>query len=103
MGIERMVRDAEVNAEADARVEKAIEEARLAKDSDDLNELKSKSEALSQASMKMGSVIYGQHKQEGGDDNATAEVDGEKKDDNTVDADYKEKKDENEEKKEEKK
>jgi len=137
--IERMVRDAEVNAEADARVkqaiearneidsliysteksakehgeklddetkkevEKAIEEARLAKDSDDLNELKSKSEALSQASMKMGSVIYGQHKQEGGDDNATAEVDGEKKDDNTVDADYKEKKDENEEKKEEKK
>merc|ERR1711966_312036 len=85
--IERMVRDAEVNAEADAKkkqvieskneidsliystdkslgehkdklddetvkeVEKAIEEARLVKDSDDLDDLKAKTEALSQASM----------------------------------------------------
>merc|ERR1712032_1805673 len=94
--IERMVQDAEVNAEADAKkkqvieskneidsliystekslkdnadkvdeetkkeVEKALEEARLVKDSDDLDELKSKTEALSQASMKMGQAIYGQ-------------------------------------------
>merc|ERR1712127_810923 len=49
-------------------VETAIEEARLAKDSDDLDDVKAKSEALSQASMKMGSKIYGQQKQEGGDE-----------------------------------
>eukprot|EP00804_Cyclotella_cryptica_P030374 CCRYP_011884-RA/>CCRYP_011884-RA protein AED:0.01 eAED:0.01 QI:0/0/0/1/1/1/2/0/672 len=122
--IERMVRDAEVNAEADAKkkqvieskneidsliystekslkehsdklgedvkkeVEKAIEEARLVKDSDNLDDLKSKTDALSQASMKMGQAIYGQ--QQGASD-AGAE---EKKDENTVDADFEEKKDE---------
>jgi len=122
--IERMVRDAEVNADADAKkkqvieskneidsliysteksvkehadklseevkteVEKAIEEARLVKDNDDLDELKAKTEALSQASMKMGQAIYGQ--QQGGDADGGAE---EKKDDNTVDADFQEKDD----------
>jgi len=125
--IERMVQDAELNAEADAKkkqvieskneidsliygtekslkehedklddetkkeVEKAIEEARLVKDSDDLDDLKSKSEALSQASMKMGQAIYGQQQQQ---DAAGAEDAGdEKKDDKTVDADFEEKKD----------
>merc|ERR1712216_118048 len=126
--IERMVRDAEVNAEADAQkkqaieakneidsliystekslnehkdklddeakkeVEKALEEARLVKDSDDLDELKSKTEALSQASMKMGQAIYGQQQQQAGGDDAGA-AEGDKKDDTTVDADYEEKKD----------
>eukprot|EP00956_Cyclotella_meneghiniana_P030825 scaffold78879_cov34-Cyclotella_meneghiniana.AAC.3 len=120
--IERMVRDAEVNADADAKkkqvieskneidsliystdkslkehaeklddavkkeVEKAIEDAKAVKDSDDLDELKAKTEALSQASMKMGQAIYGQQQQASGD--AGAE---EKKDDNTVDADFEEK------------
>ena len=126
--IERMVRDAEVNAEADAQkkqsieakneidsliystekslkdnadkideetkkeVEKALEEARLVKDNDNLDELKSKTEALSQASMKMGQAIYGQQQQQqqAGDE---AGADGADKDDKTVDADYEEKKD----------
>jgi len=137
--IERMVRDAEVNAEADAKVkqaiearneidslvygtekslkehaeklddevkkevEKAIEEARLVKDSDDLDDLKAKTEALSQASMKMGSAIYGQQKQEGGEGEAAEGADGEKKDDNTVDAEFDEKKDDKKDDKEEKK
>ena len=124
--IERMVRDAEVNADADQKkkeviesknqidsliystdkslkehadklddetkkeVEKAIEEARLVKDSDDLEDLKAKTEALNQASMKVvGQAIYGQ--QQGGDASAEGE---EKKDDKTVDADFEEKKDE---------
>ncbi|KAL7459508.1 hypothetical protein ACHAWC_011383 [Mediolabrus comicus] len=127
--IERMVRDAEVNAEADQKkkeviesknqldsliystdksvkehadklddetkkeVEKAIEEARLVKDSDNLDDLKAKTDALNQASMKMGQAIYGQ--QQGGDTGAEEE----KKDDNTVDADFEEKKDDKEEKK----
>jgi len=128
--IERMVRDAEVNADADQKkkeviesknqidsliystdkslkehadklddetkkeVEKAIEEARLVKDIDDLEELKAKTEALNQASMKVGQAIYGQ--QQGGD---AAGAEEEKKDDTTVDADFEEKKDEKEEKK----
>lgn len=132
--IEKMVRDAEVNAEADAKkkqaieskneidsliystekslkehdekldeetkkeVEKAIADARLVKDSDDLDELKSKTEALSQASMKMGQAIYGQQQQQG--DAAGAEGSEEKKDDDkTVDADFEEKKDDKGEKK----
>eukprot|EP00580_Thalassiosira_gravida_P007248 CAMPEP_0201642780 /NCGR_PEP_ID=MMETSP0493-20130528/26968_1 /ASSEMBLY_ACC=CAM_ASM_000838 /TAXON_ID=420259 /ORGANISM="Thalassiosira gravida, Strain GMp14c1" /LENGTH=684 /DNA_ID=CAMNT_0048117053 /DNA_START=140 /DNA_END=2194 /DNA_ORIENTATION=- len=127
--IERMVQDAELNAEADLKkkqaieskneidsliystekslkehdekldeetkkeVSKAIEEARLVKDSDDVDELKSKTEALSQASMKMGQAIYGQTQAQ--EDPAGAEGAGdEKKDDNTVDADFEEKKDE---------
>ena len=123
--IERMVRDAEVNAEADAQkkqaieakneidsliystekslnehkdklddetkkeVEKAIEEAKSVKESDNLDELKSKTEALSQASMKMGQSIYGQ---QGGGDAGEGTEGGEKKDDSTVDAEFEEKK-----------
>jgi molecular chaperone DnaK len=138
--IERMVRDAEVNAEADAKkkqliesrneidslvystekslkdngeklddetkkeVEKAIEEARLAKDSDDLDELKGKTEALSQASMKMGQAIYGQQQQQpGAGDDGAAGAGEEKKDEKTVDADFEEKKDDKDDGKGEKK
>merc|ERR1712154_200496 len=117
-----MVRDAEVNAEADAQkkqaieakneidsliystekslnehkdklddeakkeVEKAIEEAKSVKESDDLDELKAKTEALSQASMKMGQAIYGQ--QRSGD----ASEGEDKKDETAVDAEFEEKK-----------
>lgn len=116
--IEKMVRDAEANAEADARrrktietrnemdsliysteksltdhaekldadtkteIEKAIADAKEVKDSDDLDALTSKKDALNQASLKIGQAIYGQQSQ-----NAAEE-----KDDNTVDADFKEKK-----------
>ena len=89
-----MVRDAEANAEADARrrktieaknemdsliysteksltdngdkldsetksaVEKAVAEAKQAKDSDDLELITSKKDALSQGSMKIGQAMY---------------------------------------------
>ena len=118
--IEKMVRDAEANAEADVKrrqtieakneidsliysteksltdngdkldaetkseVEKAIAEAKAAKEGDDLDKINSTKEALSQASMKIGQAIYNQQK---GDD-------AEKKDDNTQDAEFKEKTDE---------
>jgi molecular chaperone DnaK len=115
--IEKMVQDAEANAEADARrrktietrnemdsliystekslsenaakidadtkaeIEKAIAEAKEVKDSDDLDALTAKKDALNQASLKIGQAIYGQQSQ-----GSTEE-----KDDNTVDADFKEK------------
>jgi len=132
--IEQMVRDAEANAEADAKrksyieakneidsliystdksfgenkdklddetkeaVEKALAEAReaveKANDSDidgSLSSIKEKSEALSQASLKIGQAIYGKQSSEG----ASQEDQGEEKkddDDKTVDAEFKEKK-----------
>jgi len=114
--IENMVRDAEANAEADAKrrqtiesrneidsliysteksltdnadkldaetkaeVEKAIAEAKEVKDGEDLDAIVAKKDALSQASMKIGQAVYGQ-----------GDAEGEAKDDNTVDADFKEK------------
>lgn len=117
--IENMVRDAEANAEADARrrktiearneidsliysteksltdhgdkldaetksaVEKAIAEARAVKDSEDLDAIVAKKDALSQASLKIGQAIYGSS--QGGEEK--------KEEDNTVDADFTEKKD----------
>ena len=120
--IEKMVQDAEANAEADAKrrqvietkneldsltystkksleehgdklddetkaaVDKAISEANEVKESEDLDELKAKVEALNQASSKIGQAIYGKQETSG-------EGEEEKKeDDNTVDADFKEKK-----------
>jgi molecular chaperone DnaK len=123
--IEKMVRDAEANAEADVKrrqtieakneidsliystekslvdngdkldeetkseVEKAIAEAKEAKDGDDLDTITAKKEALSQSSMKIGQAIY---KEQG----------AEAKDDNTVDADFKEKTEEEKEEEEKK-
>jgi len=126
--IENMVRDAEANAEADtkrrqtieakneidsliygteknltdngdklddetkAEVNKAIEEAKAVKDGEDLDEIKEKSDALNKAAMKIGQTMYG--KQEEGE----APAEEEKKDDNTVDAEFKEKTDDSEKK-----
>merc|ERR1712110_664256 len=123
--IENMVRDAEANAEADAKrrqtiearneidsliysteksltdnaekldaetkteVEKVIAEAKEVKDGEDLDAIIAKKDALSQASMKIGAAMYG------------SSGDGEQKeggDDNTVDADFKEKTKDDEEK-----
>ncbi|CAJ1954152.1 unnamed protein product [Cylindrotheca closterium] len=127
--IEQMVRDAEANAEADAKrrktieakneidsliysteksltdnadklddetkaeVEKAIAEAKEVKDGDDGDAIVAKKDALNAAAMKIGQAMYGS-----GD--AQAE---EPKDDNTVDADFKEKSDDEEKKEDEKK
>merc|ERR1712127_680652 len=81
--------------ETKAEVNKAIEEAKAVKDSEELEEIKEKSEALSKAAMKIGQAMYG--KQEGGQD-AEGASEEEKKDDSTVDADFKEKTDESEKK-----
>lgn len=126
--IERMVRDAEANAEADAQRRKVIEakneidsliysteksmldnadkideetktlvnaaiaEAKAVKDGDDGDLIIQKKDALSQASLKIGQAIYGQqqNQQASGDDSTKKSDDADK---DTVDADYKEKKD----------
>lgn len=126
--IEKMVRDAEANAEADAKrrqtidarneidsliysteksitdnadkldeevkkeVEKAIAEAKEVKDSDDLDAINTKKDALNQASLKIGQAIYSQQQQQQKDGDAGDASGEEKKDDNTVDADFTEKK-----------
>lgn len=125
--IERMVRDAEANAEADAQRRKVIEakneidsliysteksmldnadkideetktlvnaaiaEAKAVKDGDDGELIIQKKDALSQASLKIGQAIYGQQNQQASGDDSTKKGDDADKD--TVDADFKEKKD----------
>jgi molecular chaperone DnaK len=77
-----------LDAQTKADVEKALSEARDIKDSDDIDMLKAKSSALSEASLKIGQAIYGKQ-------SADASSEEEKKggdDDNTVEADFKEKK-----------
>ena len=61
----------------------AIAEAKTAKDSEDLEEVKSKKDALQAAAMKIGEEIYGNSGGDGGD--------GEK--DNAEEAEFEEKKD----------
>jgi len=78
-----------------AEVEKALSEAKEVTDSDDLDTVKGKIEALNQASLKIGQAIYGQQ----GGDAAPGEGEEKKEDDNTVDAEFEEKKDEKDEKK----
>lgn len=84
-----------VSDEIKKDVEAAIAAAKEVKDSDDLDDLKAKTEQLNKAAMKVGQAIYGQ-----GDAAAEGEAkeetkeepkEEEKKDD-TVDADFKEKK-----------
>jgi len=83
-----------VDDEVKAEVEKALTEAKDVQDSGDLETLKAKAEALSKASLKIGQSVYGQK---------SAEGDEKKEDDNTVDADFKEKDDKDEKEGEEKK
>jgi len=134
--IEKMVKDAEANKEADKKKresvdvrnqadtlvhsteknlkehgtkvsdaeKKAIEDAssavKEALKGEDIEDIKKKTEALVQASMKLGEAIYKSQqgakpdsdKDDGGDDDAG------KKDENVVDADFEEVKDENKEK-----
>jgi len=88
-----------VSDEIKKEVEAAIAAAKEVKDSDDLDALKAKTDALNKAAMKVGQAIYGQQQQ---GDAAGAEGDAkeeskeesqeEEKKDDTVDADFKEKK-----------
>merc|ERR1712194_452201 len=120
--IEKMVRDAEANAEADQKrkqaievknnidsliystekslvdnkeklsdeiqkeVESALDAAKKVKDSDDLEELKSATDTLNKEVQKIGQAVYGNQGASGEEGSEE-----EKKDDNTVDADFKEK------------
>jgi molecular chaperone DnaK len=117
--IEKMVRDAEANAANDQKrrqtvdakneiesliynteksvtdnadklddevkkeIEKAINDAKAVKDSGELDEINEKMNILRNASMKIGQAVYGSGKGGGDED--------EKKDDNTVDAEFEEK------------
>ena len=133
--IEKMVKDAEANKEADKKKresvdvrnqadtlihsteknlkehgskisdaeKKAIEDGsaalKEALKSEDIEDIKKKTETLVQASMKLGEAIYKSQqskKPESGKDDGKDEKD--KKDDNVVDADFEEVKDENKEK-----
>lgn len=73
-----------LDAETKTEIEKAIQEAKDTKDSEDLEAINAKKEALNQASLKIGQAIYGSQQEEGGEENK----------DETVDADFKEKSDE---------
>jgi len=73
-----------ISDEVKTGVEKALEEAKSVKDSDNLDTLKAKTDALNQAAMKIGQALYGQQSQ-------GEQTTGEEKKDDTVDADYKEK------------
>ena len=84
-----------LDTEVKTEVEKAIAEAKEAKDADDLDAIIAKKDALSQASMKIGQAMYGQGEQ--------ASEGEEPKDENTVDADFKEKTDEEKKEEEEEK
>ena len=130
--IEKMVKDAEVNAEEDkkkregvdtkntadalvfqteknlkeygekiseedkSKIESDLKDLKDSLEKDDLDVIKEKSEALTQSSMKMGEAMYkdqqGQQP-EGGPGDASANPDskdGEKKDDDVIDADFEE-------------
>jgi molecular chaperone DnaK len=77
-----------LDAETKAEIEKAIAEAKEVKDGEELEVITAKKDALSAAAQKIGQAVYG--KQSG----AAPEDKGEKQtDDNTVDADFEEKKD----------
>jgi molecular chaperone DnaK len=119
--IEKMVRDAEANAASDQKrrqtvdakneiealiysteksvvdnaeklseevkkeIDKAISDAKAVKDSKELDEINEKMNILRQASMKIGQAVYGSGKEGDSPD------EGDKKDDNTVDAEFEEK------------
>ena len=133
--IEKMVKDAEANKEADKKKRESVDvrnqadtlihsteknlkdhgskvadaEKKAIEDSsaslkealkgEDIEDIKKKTEALVQASMKLGEAIYkSQQNTKPDSDKGSDEGDKGKKDDNVVDADFEEVKDENKEK-----
>jgi molecular chaperone DnaK len=71
-------------------IETALQELKDVKDGEDLEAIKSKTEALSQASMKLGEAMYkAQQAEEGGADAAEG-ADAGSQDDGVVDADFEE-------------
>ena len=79
----------QVPDEEKTAIEGAISELKTALEGDDLEDIKAKSEALMQASMKLGEMAYQAQQEAGGDGDgpAAAEADGA---DDVVDADFEE-------------
>jgi len=73
-----------LDEEVKSEVEKAIAEAKEVKDSEDMDTIKTKTEALNQVAMKIGQSVYGKQDGEAGNEEK-------KDDDNTVDAEFSEK------------
>ncbi len=71
-------------------IETAVEDLRKAKDSDNVDEIKQKIEALSTASHKLAEVMYQQASQEGGQAGPGADPSTAPQDDDVVDADFEE-------------
>ncbi len=91
--------EAMVSAEDKAAIEAAITDLRAALEGDDVDEITAKSQALAEASMKMGQAIYESQQSE---EEAAAAADAEvhaAADDNVVDADFEEIDDEDDKKK----
>jgi len=78
-----------LDAETKSEVEKAIAEAKEVKDGEDLDAINAKKEALNQASMKIGQAMYASKAEEGAEAG-----DASKEDENTQDAEFTEKTDE---------
>ena len=83
-------------SDADKKIiENDLENLKKAKDSEDLNEIKSKTEALVQSSMKLGEAIYKQNPQSADSAPQPDPAEGEpssnkKEEDKVVDADFEE-------------
>ena len=75
-------------------VENIIKELRSIIESEDLDEINSKVEILTQASMKIGQQVYGSEQQPPTEDNASAENSNSSEDEKVVDAEYEEVSDE---------
>lgn len=71
-------------------IESAVEDLKRAKESDNVDELKQKIEALSQASHKLAEVMYQQASQDGGQAGPGAGPSASPQDDDVVDADFEE-------------
>ncbi len=71
-------------------IESAVEDLKKAKDSDNVDELKQKIEALSQASHKLAEVMYQQASQDGGQAGPGQGASTSPQDDDVVDADFEE-------------
>ena len=71
-------------------IESAVEDLKRAKESDNVDEIKQKIEALSQASHKLAEVMYQQASQDGGQGGPGAGPSASPQDDDVVDADFEE-------------
>ncbi len=83
----------EISAEEKEKVENAVKELRTAIEGEDVDAIRSASEALSQASMKIGEMMYRKQQEEGAsespEDEAPADEASENKtEDDVVDADF---------------